>query len=96
MFCSSFNLNEIYDSDFNKKDSLSGGEKQKLSLARIFSKKSSLIILDEPLTFLDAETKRTVVEIIKKMASDKIVIIVTHEDFDMYSDIKNNMNIIKI
>lgn len=55
---------------------LSGGEKQKILLARLFNKKSQIIILDEFEKFLDENTKKIVFDYIKKL--NKTVILITH------------------
>ena len=62
---------------------LSGGMKQRVSLARTFMKNAPVILLDEPTKELDAILCRQVCEMIKKIAEDKLVIIVTHRDDDL-------------
>lgn len=56
---------------------LSGGEKQKISLARALMKDAPLLILDEPGNHLDAETLGFLREFIR--ASDKTVLFVSHD-----------------
>lgn len=62
---------------------LSGGMKQRVSLARAFMKNVPVILLDEPTKELDAALCRQVCEMIKKIAEDKLVILVTHRDDDL-------------
>ena len=62
---------------------LSGGMKQRVSLARAFMKNAPVILLDEPTKELDAALCRQVCEMIKKIARDKLVILVTHRDDDL-------------
>ena len=62
---------------------LSGGMKQRVSLARAFMKNAPVILLDEPTKELDAALCRQVCEMIKKMADDKLVILVTHREDDL-------------
>ena len=62
---------------------LSGGMKQRVSLARTFMKNAPVILLDEPTKELDAILCRQVCEMIKKIAEDKLVILVTHRDDDI-------------
>ena len=62
---------------------LSGGMKQRVSLARAFMKNAPVILLDEPTKELDAALCRQVCEMIKKIAEDKLVILVTHRDDDL-------------
>ena len=61
---------------------LSGGEKQKIAIARAFSKKSPILILDEPSSALDPIAEYTMYESIIKLCdeerSGKISIIVSH------------------
>lgn len=56
---------------------LSGGEKQKISIARAVMKNTSVLFLDEPDNNLDGETVRWLCDFIKKC--DKTVIYVSHD-----------------
>ncbi|WP_459501668.1 ABC transporter ATP-binding protein [Bacillus sp. C1] len=60
--------------------SLSGGEKQRLSLARVFLMDPSVYLLDEPTSALDAETERRVMKnfIATAKQKKKTVIFITH------------------
>ncbi|GAA0454416.1 thiol reductant ABC exporter subunit CydD [Alkalibacillus silvisoli] len=57
---------------------LSGGEKQRLALARAFLKQPSLILFDEPTTGLDLKTERILNDSIDKLAQQATVITVAH------------------
>ena len=58
---SDFNLDHLSSiSTTDVSSSLSGGEKQKIALLRSFSKNASLIILDEPSSALDSQSKKAV------------------------------------
>ena len=60
---------------------LSGGEQQRVALARIMIKKCDLILADEPTGSLDKENSARVIEILKKLNSEgKTVILVTHDE----------------
>ncbi len=60
---------------------LSGGEQQRLALARLMVKQCSLILADEPTGSLDKGNARAVMEILKKLNSDgKTVVLVTHDE----------------
>lgn len=62
--------------------SLSGGEKQRVALARMILKPSVLILADEPTGSLDSVNRDLVTKILLKQAEAvKAVIIVTHDDF---------------
>lgn len=58
---------------------LSGGEKQRIAIARAVVKDSSIILADEPTGNLDSETSDGIWRIFKKLAETKTVIIVTHD-----------------
>ena len=62
---------------------LSGGMKQRVSLARAFMKNTPVILLDEPTKELDAALCEQVCEMIKEIAEDKLVILVTHKEEDL-------------
>ncbi|MFA6732422.1 MAG: DUF1893 domain-containing protein [Sphaerochaeta sp.] len=60
---------------------LSGGERQKVSLARSLCQKARLLLLDEPTSFLDAKSRRTLIEILHSLTLQEMptIIIVTHD-----------------
>ncbi|MDO4753728.1 MAG: ABC transporter ATP-binding protein [Bacillota bacterium] len=72
-------LNEMYHRRLPHM--LSGGEQQRVSIARALGTGAELILADEPTGNLDAENSRQVVEILKKMVSDegRTVLVVTHD-----------------
>ena len=59
---------------------LSGGEQQRIAIARSLSYNPKIIIADEPTGNLDKDTENEILKIFKKLAKDenKCVIIVTH------------------
>lgn len=59
---------------------MSGGEQQRVSIARALAKNPNIILCDEPTGALDSETGRMVLGLIQKVARDlkKTVIVVTH------------------
>lgn len=62
--------------------SLSGGEKQRVSLARCLYQNADMLLLDEPSSFLDEASRKTIINVLKNLPSDKTVIAVSHdEDF---------------
>jgi ATP-binding cassette subfamily B protein len=70
---------------------LSGGQKRMIAIARALLKKPSVLILDEPTTFLDKEAKEYFMNFISGM-KDIIVIVVSH-DRDMKDSIERKINI---
>ena len=57
---------------------LSGGQKQKIGIARALYRKSSILVLDEATSALDSATEREIVSTIKNLKGDKTTIIITH------------------
>lgn len=60
---------------------LSGGERQKVSLSRTLCQKARLLLLDEPTSFLDAKSRSTLVEVLQSLTVGEMptIIIVTHD-----------------
>ena len=68
---------------------LSGGEQQRIGIARALSHQPDVIIADEPTGNLDPETEQNIMEILQKLAHEenKCVIIVTHsQGVSKYAD----------
>lgn len=60
-------------------NTLSGGEKQRIAIARALVKKPEIIMADEPSGALDSVTGKQIFEILKEMSKDKLVIVVSHD-----------------
>ena len=70
-----------------KGDRISGGELQRLALARAFYRKPDIIILDEPTSSLDKTTEKDILEILKSFSKECSVVIITHNlDNTQYCD----------
>ncbi len=59
---------------------ISGGEMQKVSVARVLAQQAGIILLDEPLSNLDIKSQKNIIEIIEKIHSDKehTILIILH------------------
>lgn len=68
---------------------LSGGERQKVSLSRTLCQKARLLLLDEPTSFLDAKSRKTLIEVLHSLSMDEMptIIIVTH-DKELETDLR--------
>jgi len=62
---------------------ISGGEKQRLSIARALYKNSQILIFDESFNSLDDETKKIILDEIKKLSETKTIIIISHNVNDL-------------
>ena len=63
---------------FNKGRDLSGGEWQKVAIARAYMRDAGLIILDEPTAALDAKSEAEVFARFKSLATGKTAVIISH------------------
>ena len=61
-------------------DMLSGGERQRVGIARAIVKNPAIVIADEPTGNLDSRNTLEVMNLIRAISEDKLVILVTHEE----------------
>ena len=61
-----------------KPNQLSGGQMQRVAIARALVNNPSIVLADEPTGALDSETSVQVMELLKEVAKDRLVIMVTH------------------
>ena len=64
--------------------SLSGGQKQRISIARALIKNSAILILDDSLSAVDAETEKSIIHNLKQNRENKTTIIITHRLSSVY------------
>lgn len=57
---------------------LSSGQKQRLSIARALAKNTGIIVADEPTGNLDSETGIQIIQLLKELSQNRLVIMVTH------------------
>ena len=58
---------------------LSGGQRQRVAIARALVKDPAIILADEPTGALDHKTSENVIELIKGLSKERLVIVVTHD-----------------
>ena len=68
-----------YGNIISERVDLSGGEKQRLGIARALIKNSSIVILDEPTSALDPENETNIRTLIEDIAKEKAVIVIAHK-----------------
>ncbi|MBY6953246.1 ABC transporter ATP-binding protein/permease [Clostridium botulinum] len=61
-----------------KPNQLSGGQMQRVAIARALANDPEIILADEPTGALDTQTSEQIMDLIKEIAKDKLVIMVTH------------------
>ena len=59
---------------------LSGGEQQRVAVARMLVKKPDLILADEPTGALDEENAKAVFALLKELSTERLVLVVTHDE----------------
>lgn len=69
----------LKDHIHKRPNQLSGGQSQRVAIARALANNPDIILADEPTGSLDSETSIQIMELIKEIAKEKLVILVTHD-----------------
>ena len=79
---------ELKELKMRKVNELSGGQKQRVAIARALIKNPKIILADEPTGNLDSKTGKQVMDLLKEISKEKLVIIVSHdrEAANIYGD----------
>jgi len=78
-------IDQVVGKMFDEGIDLSGGQWQKLALARAFFRNAPLLIPDEPTSAIDAKAEYEIFENVQKLQKDKTVIIISHR----FSTVRN-------
>ena len=78
----------LKDHIHKKPNQLSGGQMQRVAIARALTNNPNIVLLDEPTGALDTTTSKQIMELLKEICKDKLVIMVTHNPklAEEYSD----------
>lgn len=72
-------LSEGYDTIVGERGSrVSGGERQRIAIARAFLKNAPILLLDEPTSAVDVKTEEMIQEAIERISKDRTVLIIAH------------------
>lgn len=80
----------LSDQYYKKPNQLSGGQSQRVAIARALVNDPEILLADEPTGALDTKTSKQIMELIKEVASDKLVIMVTHNP-DLANEYSNRI-----
>ncbi len=87
-----FNLSELENRGYN---TLSGGEQQKVIIARAIAQQSKILLLDEPTTHLDLNYQIEFMEILRKYINDGIIVIIIIHDVNLATQFCDKIVLLK-
>lgn len=70
----------LKDSAKKKVSQLSGGQLQRIAIARAIVNEASFVLADEPTGALDSQSSKLVLDVLKQISSDRLVVLVTHNE----------------
>ena len=76
-------------------DAFSAGDRQILALARALMSNPRVLLLDEPLTNLDAQARRRVLDLIRALSSDGVAIVTTEHELSWATAVANRVYILR-
>ena len=83
----------LKDQIYKKPNQLSGGQMQRVAIARALVNNPEILLADEPTGALDTKTSAQIMDLLKEIAKDRLVIMVTHNSDIAY---KYSTRIIKL
>ncbi len=71
---------DIEDIKYSKVTEISSGQMQRVAIARALVKNSAMILADEPTGNLDSKNTKIVMDLLKEISKERLVIVITHDD----------------
>lgn len=71
---------DIEDIKYSSVNEISSGQMQRVAIARALVKDSAVILADEPTGNLDSKNTKIVMDLLKEISKDRLVVVITHDD----------------
>ncbi len=84
--CSRLDINHLLDKNPME---ISGGELQKVAIAKLLMLKADVILIDEPTKGIDVYAKENLINIIKELKQDKVTVIIVTHDIEFASNVSD-------